>query len=76
MPRNVILNRSSNKRKSGWAGCSLLLTWWVQYHTATSVFFHAFIAILTCIVTGYLASLVFARRAGRKNLRGLTLWTM
>ena len=57
-------------------GCSLLLTWWVQYHTATSVFFHAFIAIFTCIVTGYLASLVFARGAERKNLRGLTLWTM
>jgi len=56
--------------------CSLVLTWWVQYHTATSVFFHAFIAIFSCIISGYAASRVWSHRFPQKELEGLTLWTI
>lgn len=37
---------------------SIGVTWWVQHYTATSVFLHGFVAVSSCIVIGYAASLV------------------
>ncbi len=51
---------------------SIGVTWWVQYRTDTSVFFHSFVAIVSCMVIGYIASLLLP--APRKKLAGLTLW--
>lgn len=56
--------------------CSLALTWWVQYHTDTSVFFHSFIAISSCIICGFVASRLWSRHVSQKELTGLTLWTL
>ncbi len=49
-------------------------TWWFQTFTATSVFFHTFLAIVCTMLVGYVASLFFASRGPAKNLRGLTVW--
>ncbi len=49
-------------------------TGWVQYFTATNVFFYTFAAIACTMIVGYLASLALAGDAPQKNLRGLTLW--
>jgi hypothetical protein len=53
---------------------SIAVTWAVQYHTETSEFLHVFIAITSCIVIGYVASLCLAPVAAKKALSGLTLW--
>ena len=54
----------------------IVFTWWVQTFTATSVFFHTFLAITCTMVVGYLASLVFASRIPVKTFRGLTIWDL
>lgn len=53
---------------------SIAITWVVQRHTATSPFAHGTVAVGSCMVIGYLASLVIPRREGRRDLSGLTLW--
>ena len=55
---------------------SIVITAWVQYGTKTVSFFHTFVAIVSCMVIGYVASLLFAKTAEKKNLRGLTLWDL
>ena len=56
---------------------SIVITWWVQTYTHTSVFLHGFVAISSCMVIGYAASLIFPTKdAARKNLRGLTFWDL
>jgi SSS family transporter len=52
-----------------------VMTGAVQYHTATSPFFHSFVAIASCMVIGYIASLLTARASDKKDLTGLTVWT-
>ncbi len=60
------------------AVASIGVTWAVQTFTATNPFFHGFVAISSCMVIGYVASLVIApwlaKRAASKDLCGLTLW--
>jgi SSS family solute:Na+ symporter len=56
------------------AVASIVFTWWLQTFTATSVFFHTFLAITCTMVVGYVASWLFAARGGAKSLRGLTVW--
>jgi Na+/proline symporter len=51
-------------------------TWWVQTFTATSVFFHTFLAIACTMLVGYGASWLFAARQPAKDLRGLTVWDL
>jgi solute:Na+ symporter, SSS family len=53
---------------------SIGFTAWVQYATNVSVFFHGFIALASCVVVGYIASLVLGRWCRPVNLQGLTLW--
>lgn len=53
---------------------SVAATWLVQNLTATSAFLHGFVAVGSCIVVGYGASLAFAAREPKRNLAGLTLW--
>jgi SSS family transporter len=54
---------------------SIAATLAVQNLTDTNVFFHAFVAISSCVVVGYLASLAFGGAVKtREQLRGLTLW--
>ncbi len=53
---------------------SVAVTWAVQNYTATSAFLHGFVAVASCIVVGYAASLAFGRAAKGKNLAGLTVW--
>src|SRR5205085_1754105 len=55
---------------------SIGITAWVQYGTKTVSFFHTFVAIVSCMIVGYVASLCFAGSAEKKNLRGLTLWDL
>ena len=52
---------------------SILITWLVQRHTALSPFAHGFVAIASCMLIGYVASLLLAPPATR-SLAGLTLW--
>ncbi len=51
---------------------SVVVTWLVQTFTATNPFLHGFVAVGSCVVVGYAASLAFAK--GSKNLAGLTVW--
>ncbi len=53
---------------------SVAVTWIVQDCTATSTFLHGFVAVASCIVIGYGASLAFAARAPEKGFAGLTVW--
>ncbi len=53
---------------------SVAVTWGVQTFTDTSAFLHGFVAVASCIVVGYLASLCCAGGATKKNLAGLTVW--
>lgn len=53
---------------------SIAVTWWIQHYTQTSVFFHGFIAVASCMIIGYLASFVVGRRREAGELAGLTLW--
>ena len=57
------------------AFASIVITWWVQTFTTVNVFLHSFIAIGSCMVIGYLASLVLSRRSPSRPLAGLTVWT-
>jgi SSS family solute:Na+ symporter len=52
---------------------SVVVTFVVQHFTATSAFLHVFVAVASCMIVGYLASLAFAG-APKKNLAGLTMW--
>jgi SSS family solute:Na+ symporter len=54
----------------------IVFTWWIQTYTATSVFFHTFLAISCTMLVGYVASLFLAVRVPAKNLRGLTVWDL
>jgi hypothetical protein len=56
------------------AVASIVITWWVQHHTAASPFFHGFVAIASCMLVGYLASLFLPAGREAKSLGGLTLW--
>lgn len=53
---------------------SVVVTWVVQNYTATSAFLHGFVAVASCVIVGYIASLVFSARAEKRDLAGLTLW--
>lgn len=53
---------------------SVAVTWLVQNFTTTSAFLHGFVAVGTCIVVGYLASLALGGRTAGKNFAGLTVW--
>jgi Na+/proline symporter len=55
---------------------SIAITWWVQNYTQTSVFLHSFVAIASCMVIGYLASLLLPERTRRQGFAGLTLWDL
>jgi SSS family transporter len=56
---------------------SIAVTWWVQTFTHTSVFLHGFVAVFSCMAIGYAASLAFpAKDAGKRSLRGLTVWEL
>jgi cobalamin biosynthesis protein CobD/CbiB len=52
---------------------SIAATWSVQKFTTTSPFAHGFVAVASCMVIGYLASLLLPAPA-KKSLVGLTLW--
>lgn len=54
----------------------IVFTWWVQTFTATSVFFHTFLAISCTMLVGYVASFFFAARTPAKDLNGLTVWDL
>lgn len=53
---------------------SIGFTAWVQSATKVNVFFHGFIALASCVVVGYIASLALAGWNRPRNLQGLTLW--
>jgi solute:Na+ symporter, SSS family len=53
---------------------SVAVTWAVQTYTETNAFLHVFVAVASCIVVGYVASLLVGSAAARKNLAGLTVW--
>ncbi len=55
---------------------SIGITWWVQTYTTLSVFLHAFVAIASCMIIGYVMSLILGRRPAVEALRGLTLWDL
>jgi SSS family transporter len=71
-----LLSRRANAR-GVFAGvvASTLVTGWVQFETDTSVFFHGFVAIATCMAVGYLASILSGGPESSKNQDGLTVWT-
>lgn len=56
---------------------SILVTAWIQMATNTSVFLHGFVAFGTCMIVGYISSLVFkCRKGSTPSLAGLTLWDL
>ncbi|MDR0902604.1 MAG: sodium:solute symporter [Opitutaceae bacterium] len=57
------------------AVASIGVTWWVQNYTTANVFFHGFVAIVSCMVVGYVASLFFPAPARtREEMAGMILW--
>ena len=56
---------------------SIAITWYVQTFTSITAFAHTFIAVSSCFVIGYVASLMLSRIAPPTgNLRGLTVWDL
>lgn len=55
---------------------SIGVTWWVQTYTQVTPFAHAFVAIASCMLVGYIASLLIPSRRAAKSLEGLTLWDL
>jgi solute:Na+ symporter, SSS family len=53
---------------------SVVVTWLVQNFTDTSAFLHGFVAVASCMIVGYAASLCFGKKEAPKNLAGLTVW--
>jgi len=53
---------------------SVVVTWLVQTFTDTNTFLHGFVAVASCVIVGYIASLLFADGARAHNLAGLTVW--
>ena len=54
---------------------SVAVTWIVQNYTTTNAFLHGFVAVASCVVIGYVASLIFAGGVKtQKSLAGLTVW--
>lgn len=52
---------------------SVVITAVVQNATRTSAFLHVFVAVASCVIVGYVASLLFGG-AEKKPLKGLTMW--
>lgn len=44
------------------AVASIAVTWWFQHYTTTSVFLHSFVAVGSCMIVGYVASLLLPAR--------------
>jgi SSS family solute:Na+ symporter len=55
---------------------SIAVTGWLQACTHTSSFFHGFVAISSCMIIGYLSSLVWGRPRSAASLRGLVVWDL
>lgn len=56
------------------AVASIIVTWCVQTYTATDVFFQGFVAVGSCMLIGYAASLPFGMRLRRDGRNALTVW--
>ena len=56
------------------AVASIGVTLAVQTLTTTNAFLQVFVAVSSCFVIGYVASRLLSGAAGKKDLRGLTLW--
>lgn len=54
---------------------SILITLYVQTYTSASVFTHGFMAIASCMLVGYVCSLLWPSRQHR-DLSGLTVYTI
>ncbi len=52
---------------------SITFNGWVQAFKASNVFFHIFFAIACTMIVGDIASLLFATRMKKNDLRGLTM---
>jgi SSS family transporter len=57
------------------AFASIGVTWAVQRFTSVSPFAHAFVAVASCMVVGWLASVLLPARVPAPSLDGLTLWS-
>ncbi len=53
---------------------SVAVTGVVEKFTACSAFLYGFVAVGSCIVVGYVASLAFPRSGAGRNFAGLTVW--
>ena len=53
---------------------SVFVTWFVQNYTTANAFLHVFVAVSSCMIIGYVASLVVGRNEAKKDLLGLTVW--
>ncbi len=67
------------RRANAWgamigAVASIGVTLAVQTLTTTNAFLQVFVAVSSCFVIGYVASRLLSGAAGKKDLRGLTLW--
>ena len=80
IPRRVCAGPADQRATSAGvmigAVASIGVTGWVQSYTSTSAFFHGFVAISSCMVIGYLASLFIGRRKDPATLRGLVIWAL
>jgi hypothetical protein len=50
---------------------SIGVTWWVQHYTSTSVFLHGFVAVSSCMMIGYVASLLIPARPRSESVANL-----
>ena len=55
---------------------SIAVTVWVQNFTTINSFLHSFLAFLTSVVVGYLASLWPGQAVDREKIKGLTVWDL
>lgn len=55
---------------------SIAATAGLQMFTSINPFFQGFAALVTCVVTGYAASLLLQRNRPPRDLSGLTLWDL
>lgn len=56
------------------AVASIVITWWVQNYTTVNVFLHGFVAVASCMIIGYLASLFIGTKNVSRIGTKLTFW--
>jgi len=72
----MLTRRANSRGVIAGTVASIAVIIWIQAATDTTAFFQGFIALVTSMCVGYLASLTAGRGRDPQTLRGLTVWDL